>query len=155
MGMRLAGKTAFLTAAAQGIGRATALAFAREGARVIATDIDESALAALARECGCTTRRLDVLDASAIAAAARDVGAVQVLFNAAGIVHAGNVLEATEVDWDLSFNLNARAMARTIRAFLPGMLAQRRRRRSSTSRRWPAASRACPTALSMAPARPQ
>jgi len=124
MAARLAGKTAFLTAAAQGIGRATALAFAREGARVIATDIDEGGLAALARECNCTTRRLDVLDAAAIEAAARDSGPVQVLFNAAGIVHAGNVLEATEGDWDLAFNLNARAMARTIRAFLPGMLAQ-------------------------------
>jgi 2-keto-3-deoxy-L-fuconate dehydrogenase len=124
MAARLAGKTAFLTAAAQGIGRATALAFVREGARVIATDIDEAGLAALARECGCTTRRLDVLDAAAIAAAARDAGSVQILFNAAGVVHAGNVLEATEADWDLSFNLNARAMARTIRAFLPGMLAQ-------------------------------
>jgi len=121
---RLAGKTAFLTAAAQGIGRATALAFAREGARVIATDIDEAGLAALARECGCATRRLDVLDAGAIEAAARDSGAIQVLFNAAGIVHAGNVLEASETDWDLAFNLNARAMARTIKAFLPGMLAQ-------------------------------
>jgi 2-keto-3-deoxy-L-fuconate dehydrogenase len=124
MTARLAGKTAFLTAAAQGIGRATALAFVREGARVIATDIDEAGLASLASECGCTTRRLDVLDGAAIAAVAREVGAVQVLFNAAGVVHAGNVLEASEADWDLSFNLNARAMARTIRAFLPSMLAQ-------------------------------
>jgi len=123
MAGRLAGKTAFLTAAAQGIGRATALAFAREGAHVIATDIDEAALAALARECGCTTRRLDVLDAVAIEAAAREAGTVQVLFNAAGIVHAGNVLEASEADWELAFDLNARAMARTIKAFLPGMLA--------------------------------
>jgi len=123
MGTRLAGKTAFLTAAAQGIGRATALAFAREGARVIATDIDEAGLAALARECGCTTRRLDVLDAAAIAAAAREVGPVPVLFNAAGVVHPGSVLEFTDAEWDLAFNLNARAMAHTIRAFLPGMLA--------------------------------
>jgi 2-keto-3-deoxy-L-fuconate dehydrogenase len=122
MAARLAGKTAFLTAAAHGIGRATALAFAREGARVIATDVDEAGLAALARECGCMTRRLDVLDGAAIEAAAREAGAVQVLFNAAGIVHAGNVLEASESDWDLAFNLNARAMARTIRAVLPGML---------------------------------
>ena len=124
MTSRLAGKTAFLTAAAQGIGRATAIAFAREGAKVIATDIDEAGLAALARECGCSTRRLDVLDAGAIAAAAREAGPVQVLFNAAGIVHAGTVLESTDADWDLAFNLNARAMAHTIRAFLPGMLAQ-------------------------------
>lgn len=123
MAGRLAGKTAFLTAAAHGIGRATALAFAREGARVIATDIDDAGLASLARECGCTTRRLDVLDAAAIEAAAREVGTVQVLFNAAGVVHAGNVLEASEADWELAFDLNARAMARTIKAFLPGMLA--------------------------------
>jgi 2-keto-3-deoxy-L-fuconate dehydrogenase len=123
MGSRLAGKTAFLTAAAHGIGRATALAFTREGAKVIATDIDEAGLAALARECSCTVRRLDMTDGEAIAATAREVGPVQVLFNAAGIVHAGNVLEFTEAEWDLAFNLNARSMARTIRAFLPGMLA--------------------------------
>ena len=123
MGSRLAGKTAFLTAAAHGIGRATALAFAREGAKVIATDVDEAGLTALARDCGCSTRRLDVLDADAIAAAAREVGTVQVLFNAAGIVHPGSVLEYTDAEWDLAFNLNARSMARTIRAFLPGMLA--------------------------------
>ena len=122
MGSRLAGKTAFLTAAAHGIGRATALAFVREGATVVATDVDEAGLASLARECGCSTRRLDVLDADAITAAAREVGAVQVLFNAAGIVHAGSVLEFSEAEWDLAFNLNARSMARTIRAFLPGML---------------------------------
>jgi 2-keto-3-deoxy-L-fuconate dehydrogenase len=123
MGSRLAGKTAFLTAAAHGIGRATALAFVREGAKVIATDVDEAGLAALERECGCSTRRLDVLDGDAIATAAREVGAAQVLFNAAGIVHPGSVLEFTEAEWDLAFNLNARSMARTIRAFLPGMLA--------------------------------
>jgi 2-keto-3-deoxy-L-fuconate dehydrogenase len=122
MSKRLAGKTAFLTAAAQGIGRAVALAFAREGARVIATDVDEAGLASLARECGCATRRLDVTDAAAITQAAREVGTVQVLFNAAGYVHAGTVLDFTEADWDLAFNLNARSMARTIRAFLPGML---------------------------------
>ena len=120
---RLAGKTAFLTAAAQGIGRATALAFAREGARVYATDVDEAGLASLARECGCTVRRLDATDGAAIETAAREVGAIQVLFNAAGYVHAGTVLDYTEADWDLAFNLNARSMARTIRAFLPGMLA--------------------------------
>jgi 2-keto-3-deoxy-L-fuconate dehydrogenase len=124
MGSRLAGKTAFLTAAAHGIGRATALAFAREGAQVIATDVDDAGLAALACECGCSTRRLDVLDGAAIEAAAREAGPVSVLFNAAGIVHAGNVLESTDADWDLAFDLNARSMARTIRAFLPGMLAQ-------------------------------
>jgi 2-keto-3-deoxy-L-fuconate dehydrogenase len=124
MAPRLAGKTAFLTAAAHGIGRATALAFAREGARVIATDVDQAGLDALARECGASVRILDVTDAAAIAATARDVGDIQVLFNAAGVVHAGTVLDYSEADWDLAFDLNARSMARTIRAFLPGMLAQ-------------------------------
>jgi 2-keto-3-deoxy-L-fuconate dehydrogenase len=124
MSARLEGKTAFLTAAAHGIGHATALAFAREGARVIATDVDRAGLDALARECGATVRVLDVTDAVAIAATAREVGAIQILFNAAGYVHAGTVLDYTEADWDLAFDLNARSMARTIRAFLPGMLAQ-------------------------------
>jgi 2-keto-3-deoxy-L-fuconate dehydrogenase len=121
---RLAGKTAFLTAAAHGIGRATALAFAREGARVIATDVDQAGLDALARECGASVRILDVTDAAAIAATAREIGDIQVLFNAAGVVHAGTVLDYSEAEWDLAFDLNARSMARTIRAFLPGMLAQ-------------------------------
>jgi 2-keto-3-deoxy-L-fuconate dehydrogenase len=124
MSQRLAGKTAFLTAAAHGIGRATALAFAREGARVIATDVDAAGLEALAKESGASVRVLDVLDPAAIAAAAREVGNVNVLFNAAGYVHPGTVLDFSEEDWDLAFNLNARSMARTIRAFLPGMLAQ-------------------------------
>ncbi len=121
---RLAGKTAFLTAAAHGIGRATALAFAREGARVIATDVDAAGLDALARECGASVHLLDVTDAAAIAALAREVGTVQILFNAAGHVHAGTVLDFTDAEWDLAFTLNARSMAHTIRAFLPGMLAE-------------------------------
>jgi 2-keto-3-deoxy-L-fuconate dehydrogenase len=121
---RLEGKTAFLTAAAHGIGRATALAFAREGARVFATDVDRAGLDSLARDCGASVRVLDVTDGAAITAAAREVGDIQVLFNAAGYVHAGTVLDYSEDDWDLAFNLNARSMARTIRAFLPGMLAQ-------------------------------
>ena len=120
MSGRLSGKTAFITAAGQGIGRATALAFAREGARVIATDIDESLLRELSSLA--TTRQLDVLDAGAIAAAARDAGAVDVLFNAAGFVHAGTVLDCSEADWTLAFDLNVRSMYRTIKAFLPGML---------------------------------
>ncbi|MES2957732.1 MAG: SDR family oxidoreductase [Pseudomonadota bacterium] len=124
MSARLEGKTAFLTAAAHGIGRATALAFAREGARVIATDVDRAGLDALARDCGAAVRVLDVTDATAIAAAAHEVGDIQILFNAAGYVHAGTVLDYSEADWDLAFDLNARSMARTIRAFLPGMLAQ-------------------------------
>jgi 2-keto-3-deoxy-L-fuconate dehydrogenase len=122
MSQRLSGKTAFLTAAGQGIGRATALAFAREGARVIASDVNAEALASLARECACTTLRLDVLDPAAIAAAARAHGAVDVLFNCAGFVHAGSVLECSEGDWAFAFDLNVRSMFRTIQAFLPGML---------------------------------
>jgi 2-keto-3-deoxy-L-fuconate dehydrogenase len=121
---RLEGKTAFLTAAAHGIGHATALAFAREGARVIATDVDRAGLDALARDCGATVRVLDVTDAAAITAVASEVGNIQILFNAAGYVHAGTVLDYTEDEWDFAFDLNARSMARTIRAFLPGMLAQ-------------------------------
>jgi 2-keto-3-deoxy-L-fuconate dehydrogenase len=120
---RLAGKTAFLTAAGQGIGRATALAFAREGARVIATDINAEALASLAKETGCTTLTLDVLDPAAIEAAARAHGAVDVLFNCAGFVHAGSVIECSEKDWGFAFDLNVRSMYRTIKAFLPAMLA--------------------------------
>ena len=121
MSQRLAGKTALVTAAAQGIGRATALAFAREGARVIATDIDFDALATLD---GCTPLKLDVLDPAAIAAAAKAQGPLDVLFNCAGFVHAGSVLECSEQDWDFAFNLNVRSMYRTIHAFLPGMLAK-------------------------------
>ncbi len=122
---RLAGKTAFLTAAGQGIGRATALAFVREGARVIATDVNAEALASLAQEAGCTTLQLNVLDPAAISAAAKAHGGVDVLFNCAGYVHAGSVLECSEEDWDFAFNLNVRSMARTTRAFLPGMLAKK------------------------------
>ena len=125
MSQRLAGKTAFLTAAGQGIGRATALAFVRQGARVIATDVNAEALSALAKESGCTTLKLDVLDPAAIEAAARAHAGVDVLFNCAGYVHAGSVLECSEADWDFAFNLNVRSMYRTIRAFLPGMLAKK------------------------------
>lgn len=122
MTQRLAGKTAFVTAAGQGIGRAIAEAFAREGARVIATDLNDALLAAL-KGPAITTRRLDVLDPAAIAAAAKEAGPVNVLVNAAGYVHAGSVLECSEEDWSFAFDLNVRSQFRTIKAFVPGMLA--------------------------------
>lgn len=121
MAGRLAGKTAFVTAAAQGIGRATALAFAAEGARVIATDVNAEGAHAIAGA-AIRTARLDVLHGTDIARAAIDAGAVDILFNCAGIVHQGTILEATEDEWDLAFELNVRSMFRTVRAFLPGML---------------------------------
>jgi 2-keto-3-deoxy-L-fuconate dehydrogenase len=124
MSARLAGTTALITAAGQGIGRASALAFAREGARVIATDINEAALASLAAEGGCTTQRLDVLDAAAIDATVKAHGPIDVLFNCAGFVHAGTVLDCTEDEWSFAFDLNVRSMYRLIKAVLPGMLAQ-------------------------------
>jgi 2-keto-3-deoxy-L-fuconate dehydrogenase len=122
MTQRLQGKTAFVTAAGQGIGRAVALAFAREGAQVIATDLNEALLESL-RGPAIQVQRLDATDGAAITAAAARHTGVNVLFNAAGYVHAGSVLDCTEADWDFAFNLNARAPFRTIKAFLPGMLA--------------------------------
>jgi 2-keto-3-deoxy-L-fuconate dehydrogenase len=121
MAGRLAGKTAFCTATAQGIGRATALAFAAEGAQVIATDVAEDKLAGLAGP-SIRTAKLDVLDPDAVSAAAGQYGPVDILFNCAGFVHQGTVLDATEAEWDFAFNLNVRSMFRTIKAFVPGML---------------------------------
>jgi 2-keto-3-deoxy-L-fuconate dehydrogenase len=121
---RLSSKTAFVTAAGQGIGRATALAFAREGARVIATDVNAAALATLKAECRCTTQLLDVTDAAAVGAAALGHPAVDILFNGAGFVHAGTILECTEDEWNFAFDLNVRSMYRMIKAFLPAMLAR-------------------------------
>jgi 2-keto-3-deoxy-L-fuconate dehydrogenase len=118
MAGRLAGKTALLTAAAAGIGRATAEAFQREGARVVATDIDVAGLAGLKGE----RRKLDVRSSEAAQALARQIGAIDVLFNSAGFVHHGTVLDCADADWDFSFDLNVKSMHRTIRAFLPGML---------------------------------
>jgi len=120
---RLAGKTAFVTAAAQGIGRATALAFAAAGAQVYATDVNAAKVGEITGP-GLRTARLDVLDPTAIAAAAAEFGPVDILFNCAGFVHQGTVLEATDDDFTVAFDLNVRSMARTIRAFLPGMLAR-------------------------------
>ncbi len=124
---RLAGKTAFITAAGQGIGRATAEAFAREGASVIATDINAELLGELGRTPGVTAKRLDVTDAGAVAAAAKEalaLGRVDILFNGAGYVHAGTILDCDEKAFDFSFDLNVRSMYRMIRAFLPSMLEQ-------------------------------
>jgi 2-keto-3-deoxy-L-fuconate dehydrogenase len=116
---RLDGKTCLVTAAGQGIGRASALAMAAQGARVIATDINETALAGLD---GCETRRLDVRDGAAIAALAAEIGAPDALFNCAGFVANGTILDCDEAQWDFSFDLNVKAMYRMIRAFLPGMI---------------------------------
>ena len=121
----LTGKTAFVTAAGQGIGRATALAFAAAGARVIATDVDGGKLRGL-KAASISIEALNVLDAAAIAAAAQDAGPIDILFNCAGIVHQGTLLEATEADWSFAFELNCRSMFRTMQAFLPGMLARGR-----------------------------
>ncbi len=119
MAGRLDGKTALVTAAGQGIGRAIAEAYLREGARVIATDLDEGKLAGLE---GATTRSLDVLSNDAVAALAREVGAVQVIANCAGYVAHGTVLDCDERTWDFSFDLNVKSMHRVIKAFLPAML---------------------------------
>ncbi len=125
MAGRLQGKVAVVTAAAQGIGRASALAFAREGARVIATDVNFEKLGAVAKEpggAGISIRKLDATDAAAISALAGEVGPIDVLMNCAGFVHHGTVLDTSERDWDFSMTLNVKSMYFTIRAFLPGML---------------------------------
>jgi len=121
----LEGQVVVITAAGQGIGRATAEAFDREGAVVWATDIDEAALAAVEAGPQLKRRRLDVLDGAAVAAFFAEVGRVDVLFNCAGIVQNGTVLEASEAELDFAYDLNVKAMVRTIRAALPGMLERR------------------------------
>jgi 2-keto-3-deoxy-L-fuconate dehydrogenase len=124
MAGRLAGKIAFCTASGAGIGRATAIAFAREGAKVIASDITLGALKGLREEGIAETHLIDVLHAKSIDEAAKRLGGVDILFNAAGFVHHGTVLETSDQDWDFSFDLNVKSMHRTIKAFLPGMLAK-------------------------------
>ncbi|HEX2199075.1 MAG TPA: SDR family oxidoreductase [Burkholderiales bacterium] len=121
MAGRLTGKTAFITAAAQGMGRAAALAFAREGAQVWATDVNANILSDL-KETSIQTRVLDVTDEAAIARAAQEAGEVDVLFNCAGVVHHGSILQATAKDWDQAFAVNVKSMFLVSRAFIPAML---------------------------------
>ena len=119
---RLAGKIVLVTAAAQGIGRASALAFARAGATVHATDVNEALVGELAGEANVRTGKLDVLSDEAVAAAVAEIGRVDVLLNCAGFVHSGTILEMKAADLDFALDLNVRSMVRTIRAVLPGML---------------------------------
>ena len=123
MNNRLAGKTALISAAAQGIGRACALAYAREGAIVLATDINQAGLETLRDEAKISIRTLDVTDPDTIVAAAASIGAVDVLLNIAGFVPQGDILECSEADWDFAFNINAKGMFRMTKAFLPAMIA--------------------------------
>jgi 2-keto-3-deoxy-L-fuconate dehydrogenase len=121
MANRLTAKKALVTAAGQGIGRATALAFAAEGASVVASDIDEAKLLDLPDTI--ERRRLDVTDKNAVATLAQELGALDVLFNCAGFVHHGTILDCDDADWEFTLDLNLKAMYRIIRAFLPAMLA--------------------------------
>ncbi len=121
MAGRLTGKTAFITAAAQGMGRAAALAFEREGAKVWATDAHPKILSEL-KAASIQARVLDVTDEAAIAKAAQEAGEIDVLFNCAGVVHHGSILQATPKDWDQAFAVNVRSMFLVSRAFIPAML---------------------------------
>lgn len=119
---KLGGKVVVVTAAGQGIGRASALAYADAGAKVFATDINEEALSTLTGSTNIETAKLDVLDSASVTAFFERIGAVDALFNCAGVVHGGSVLEMSDKDLDFAFDLNVRAMVRTIKAVLPGML---------------------------------
>lgn len=131
---RLEGKTVLITAAAQGIGRASALACAAEGARVIATDINQQFLDSLAAEhAGIQVAQLDVRNDAAVTALAARTPALDALFNCAGMVANGSMLECTEADWDLSFDLNVKSMFRMTRAFMPAMLAKAQTENGSVS----------------------
>jgi 2-keto-3-deoxy-L-fuconate dehydrogenase len=122
MAGRLAGKTAFITAAGQGMGRAAALAFAREGAKVWASDMNAKTVGELDGKDGIRARQLDVTDEAAINKLAAEVGAIDVLFNCAGIVHHGSILDATTKDWDQAFAVNTKSMFLVSKAFIPAML---------------------------------
>lgn len=123
MAGRLEGKVALITAAGQGIGRASALAMAAEGAQVYATDVNATALEHYAGVAGITVRALDVLDDKAVAKTIGELPPLSILFNCAGYVHNGTVLDCTPKDWEFSFNLNVRSMYMTIKSALPRMLA--------------------------------
>src|SRR5215470_12556202 len=123
---RLAGKTALVTAAGQGIGRASALAMAAEGARVFATDVNPKLVTTYGKASNITAQVLDVLDDAAVAKTIDELPPLDILFNCAGFVHNGTILDCTPKDWEFSFNLNARAMYVTIRCALPKMLERER-----------------------------
>jgi len=120
--LNLNGKQALITAAGQGIGRATAELFAKQGCEVIASDINQTALDELAQIPGITALKLDVTDDQAVKAAVAEIGPLDVLFNCAGYVANGSILECEEKDWDFSFDLNVKAMYRLTRLVLPAML---------------------------------
>jgi NAD(P)-dependent dehydrogenase (short-subunit alcohol dehydrogenase family) len=124
MGNRLAGKRALVTAAGAGMGRAAVLAFAREGAKVVATDISADSLQSLSGEARIETSQLDVTDELAVARFVEATGAVDILFNCAGWVHQGNLLDCRTEDWDKSFNVNVRSMFLVTKAMLPRMVAK-------------------------------
>ena len=126
MAGRLVGKTAFITAAGQGMGRAAAAAFAREGAKVWASDMNAKSVGELEGKDGIRSRVLDVTDENAINRMAAEAGDIDVLFNCAGIVHHGSILDATPKDWDQAFAVNVKSMYLVSRAFIPGMLRKNR-----------------------------